>query len=135
MGTYGVKTGGRDFKPGESGNPDGRPKLPEDIKEARKLNKIELERILNEYMHMPLKDIQARANLPDTPAFEVLLAKIIAEGIKKGDEKRLGFLLDRVVGPVKAKLSLDGGEDEKGDAKPLRVELAERIKQATEKKE
>lgn len=109
--------------------------MPDDIREARKLNKIELERVLNEYIYMTLSEIQIRANKTDTPAIEVLLAKILGEGIKRGDEKRLGFLLDRLIGPVKAKLSLDGGEDDKGEVKPLKIELAERIKQATETKE
>lgn len=130
----GFKTGGRDFKPGESGNPAGREPLPEDIKQARKLNKIELERILNEYLYMTLKEIQVKANHAETPALEVFVAKIIGEGIKKGDHFRLNFLFDRVIGPIKAKLSVDGGEDEKGESKPLKVELADRIKQFEEKK-
>lgn len=127
----GVKTGGKDFSPGESGNPDGRPPLPEDLKAARKLNKTELERILNEYIHMSLTEIQRRAGHPETSALEVLVAKVLAEGIKRGDEKRLGFLLDRLVGPVKRSVSVEGGED---GTNPIRLarsddEIKSRIKE------
>lgn len=134
MGTYGVKTGGRDFKPGECGNPNGRPRVPDDLKKARKANKVEVERILNEYAHLTLSELKERMNDPATTVMELLLAKIITEGIKKGDQMKLNFIWDRTAGPVKTKLSVDGGEDEKGDTKPLQIELAERIKQATEGK-
>lgn len=130
----GKKTGGNDFKPGTSGNPNGRPRLPDDIKAARKLNKVELERLLNRYIHMPISEIQRLLKIPiesnETPSIEVLIAKIVAEGIKRGDEKRLGFLLDRLIGPVKMKVSLDGGED--GSPVKMAVEktdLVERIEQ------
>lgn len=106
------------FEPGKSGNPGGRPTLPEDIKAARKLNKVELERILNEYVHMSLAEIQRRASNPQTSALEVLVAKILAEGIKRGDEKRLGFLLDRLVGPVKRQVTVEGGEE---GSNPIRL--------------
>lgn len=128
---YGRKTGGRNFKPGQSGNPNGRPVLPEEIKEARRLNKAEFERILNQYIHMPLEDIKTRASDPTTPALEVLVAKILAEGIKRGDEKRLNFIVDRLVGPVKRKVSLDGGED----GSPIGVSLSKALAEEIEKLE
>lgn len=118
----GEKTGGRDFQPGQSGNPNGRPRLPEDLKAARRLNKVELDRILNEYLHMSLNEIKERASNPDTPALEVMVAKVVAEAIKRGDEKRLGFILDRLVGPVKTKVALEGGGD---DTPPIKMDMSE----------
>lgn len=123
------------FKPGQSGNPLGQPKLPRDIVEARKLNRVEFERVLNRYIHLSPIEIKEVAENPVTPALEVLVAKIIFMGIKNGDEKRLGFILDRLGIVVKQKISLDGGEDSDGNAKPLqiqRVDLLDRIKQLGE---
>lgn len=106
------------FKPGISGNPSGRPALPEEIKEARKINKIEFERVLNEMIYMNLSELKSRADNPETPVVELLVAKILAEGIKRGDEKRLGFILDRLIGPVKTKVALEGGDE---NAPPIRT--------------
>jgi hypothetical protein len=129
----GQKTGGKDFKPGESGNPNGRPTIPEDIKQARKLNRTELERILNEFCSLSLVDLKARVESKTANVLEVLIGKILAEGIRKGDERRLDFILSRIpsIGPMRQKISLDGGEDKNGEPEPLQIELKERIAQLT----
>lgn len=111
------------FKKGKSGNPNGRPALPEEILKAKKLNRIELERVLNEYVNLSLAEIKSRVENPNTPALEVIIAKIIFEGAKKGDEKRLGFILDRLVGVLKRKVSLDGGED----GSPIGISVSQMI--------
>lgn len=103
----GFKTGGRDFKPGQSGNPAGRAKLPEDIKEARGLNKIQFERMLNRYLAMSAPEIKTIAESPKTPALDLIVAKVIYEAIKKGDDKRLDFMLNRLIGPVKQILQIE----------------------------
>src|SRR5687768_11480074 len=97
----GKKTGGRDLKKGETANPNGRPRLPEDIKEARALNKIELERILNKYLYLSRAELNAELAKPNTPAIELTVGKILSEALKRGDERRLDFILTRVVGAVK----------------------------------
>lgn len=135
MGTYGVKTGGRDFKPGESGNPNGRPRTPDYVKEILKSAKIEIIPTIYEVMLMKPEELQGFAKLPTTNMLGLAVAKLWSEATKKGDDKKLAFVFGLLGVTVKTTVSVDGGEDEKGDAKPLRVELAERIKQATEKKE
>lgn len=121
------------FKPGQSGNPEGQKPLPEDIKKARKMNKVEMARILNKYSFLPLGEIKRIASDPATPAIEVAVIKMLAEAIRKGDEKKIGFIFDRLVGPVKTRVSVDGGDD--GSPVMLsvsRIELEERIKQLKE---
>jgi hypothetical protein len=98
---YGKKTGGRDIKEGEVLNPNGRPKLPDDIKEARKLNKLEFERIVNKYLYMKKEEITEALRDPDTPAIEMAVAQLIVKGITLGDPVRLNFLLERLLGKVK----------------------------------
>lgn len=99
------------FKPGQSGNPEGQKPLPEDIKKARKMNKVEMARILNKYSFLPLEEIKRIASDPATPAIEVAVIKMLGEAIRKGDEKKIGFIFDRLVGPVKTRVSVDGDID------------------------
>lgn len=84
------------FKPGQSGNPEGRPKLPPDIVEARRLNRVELERILNRYIWMTKAELSAAITDAATPLMEVMIASLVARAAKEGDQQRLGFVLDRL---------------------------------------
>lgn len=94
------------FKPGQSGNPGGRPKLPDDIKEARKLNQHELERIINKYLAMSRDQVKESISSPTTPMMELMVASIVAQAAQKGDHQRLDFVLNRLVGKVKDQIEV-----------------------------
>ena len=96
------------FKPGQSGNPGGRPKLPEDIKEARKLNKVEFERILNKYIHMTGPEIKAVMKDPGTPALDMMILRLIRSAARIGSLATLDFVLDRLIGKVAEPVELSG---------------------------
>lgn len=106
----GKKTGGRNFKPGQSGNPKGPATIPADIKAARELSKIEFERIANKYLFMTKNEITAAAMNAETPALELLVGSIVHKAVVEGDERRLNFLLDRLIGKVAERI---GGPDGK----------------------
>lgn len=89
------------FKKGQSGNPGGRIKLPEDVKQAKNMNRVELERTLNRLVHMTPMQLKEILNAPNTPVFEVMIAQIVTKAAQQGDHMRLNFLLDRMVGKVK----------------------------------
>lgn len=57
--------------------------------------------MLNRFISMPLNDVIAFAQNKNNPAMEVLVASILVHGIKNGDQARLTFLLDRLIGRVK----------------------------------
>src|SRR5687768_16998427 len=97
------------YKPGQSGNPGGRPRLPEDIKEARQLNRVEFERVANKFLYMTAVEIQAAVRAPETTGLELMVGSIIAKGIKNGDHQRLSFVLDRLIGRVKETIAIEGG--------------------------
>jgi hypothetical protein len=79
------------FKKGQSGNPSGRPKeLPEFI-QARKLNRIELEAVLNRLV---------------TPRIEEIIQKVVDNAIETGDPRYADFLLNRLVGKVPDKIDM-----------------------------
>lgn len=96
---YGKKTGGRDFKPGQSGNPKGPAKTG--IVQARKMTSLVFSEIVIKYMNLTLEQVNEKFKDPSTPALDLIVLKILYEGIKKGDQVRLGFLLERTIGKVK----------------------------------
>lgn len=94
------------FKPGTSGNPSGRPKLPEDIANARKQNANSVARILNAFMNMSLDDLKKLMASPATPTLELMIGRVVVESIKSGDQTRLNFILDRSIGKVVDKMEV-----------------------------
>ena len=111
------------FKPGQSGNPSGRPKeLPQFI-EARKLNRVELEAVLNKLV---------------TPRIEEIIQAVVKNAIETGDPKYADFLLNRLVGKVPDKIDLPPNpislltDEEKLEKAKLAVEILQRRLQANE---
>lgn len=86
------------FKPGQSGNLKGRPLVPADIKSARQMNQIELERILNHVIFLPVPEINRLVRSKDAPAFLVGAAKIVQKVAKYGDLFAASFITDRLIG-------------------------------------
>lgn len=92
------------FQPGQSGNPNGRPQLPPDLLKARKLNQIEVSRLINKYMNMSIEEIELETQEKRTSALEAMIGKIIIEAQKFGDYSRVNFLFDRMIGKVTEKV-------------------------------
>ena len=103
----GKKTGGRDFKPGQSGNPKGGPGLPKDLRDARKINQRELERVINLYLYMDRASLNEAIKDPKTPMVEIIAASIIAQAAQKGDQQRLEFILARMIGKVTERIEVE----------------------------
>ncbi len=97
---------GKKFKPGVSGNPGGKPKIPEDIKQARKMTQIELERVINSLLFLDREALQAKIKDPKTPMIEMIAASIMAQAAQKGDHTRLDFILQRMIGKVKDQVEI-----------------------------
>lgn len=89
------------FKPGQSGNPGGRPPLPEEIKKARKLNQIRVSEVVIEFLNMPMRDVKQIMDDPNTPALESMVARIIFEAQKHGDQSRANFVIEHGVGKLR----------------------------------
>lgn len=99
--TKGRKTGGRDIVKGQVLNPSGRPKLPEYIKEARKMTQVKFADILYKHINSTKIELEKIMNDPKTPALDLIVVMVLAEAVKTGDEKKLNFILDRTIGKVK----------------------------------
>lgn len=103
----------RPWKPGQSGNPGGRPKLPESLSAVKALGREEVSRIISKYARMTLDELDAAVLGSDTPVLELVLAKLLLELMRKGDAGRLSFLLDRALGPVKTLDDEDEGPNDR----------------------
>ena len=78
----------------------GRKKLPEDLRAVKCRSKAEIKRLLNLYLDLPRDQLKKKLENPTTPAIELYLAAMIAQGIKNADWRMFAFLMDRIVGPV-----------------------------------
>lgn len=91
---------GRPFKKGNPGGP-GRPKKPDDVRKASKLTRTELEKKLNYFLLMDATELETLLKDKKTPMLDVMVGRIVLMAAKHGDQTRLNFLLDRLVGKVK----------------------------------
>lgn len=90
--------GGVRFKPGQSGNPGGRTKLPPDIRKAINLTNAEFTRVANKFLFMTPEQINAILEDPATPMLELLIGGMLHRATEESDHQRATFLLDRLIG-------------------------------------
>lgn len=88
------------FKPGHAGGP-GKPKLPADVIEARKLNQAEAVRLLNRFNSFTQDELVAFCKDGSNKVLEMMVARLMLKGIKDGTPTNLTFLFDRLIGKVK----------------------------------
>jgi len=104
----GFKTGGRDFVKGVVTNPNGRPKVSSQLKEIKQLNATRLAELLNEFINMDKEALIAKSKDPSTTVFELIICSILKNAYDKGDQQRINFILDRLVGKVKDQVEHTG---------------------------
>lgn len=78
----------------------GRPKVPEELKKARQLNRFDFEKILNKYASMNGSEINLALKSGMLQILELIVAKILAKAYTDGDHRRMDFILDRMIGRV-----------------------------------
>lgn len=88
------------FKPGVSGNPNGRPRVPVEIKESRLLTHYKFEQLCNKFLEMNFNELEPLSKSKDIPMIELMIISCIVKGIKEGSTKHLDFLLNRLIGSV-----------------------------------
>jgi hypothetical protein len=85
------------FKPGQSGNPSGRPKLPKELRDVKEFTTEEIRRIIAKYMRLPKDELAElmKSGAGKLPMFEAMICSILANAYKTGDFSRLDFCLNR----------------------------------------
>lgn len=124
----GFKTGGRNFKKGQSGNPNGRPGLPKELREAMKMTKKEFSELMIKYLQSTHAELKNSLENSQTKTLDKIVISIILNAIKNGDEKRLDFLMTRIVGKAKSEVDITSGGEPVNFAMSAE-ERAKRIKQ------
>lgn len=112
------------FKRGKSGNVNGRPKVREEVREAREVNDTEFTILINYYVRMPPAKSTAIAKMATTDNLDIIVIVAI-ECARKGDMRALNLILDRMIGPVK--INVVQALEHKGEITFAKTDLTERI--------
>lgn len=99
----GKKTGGRNFEPGNQVN-KGMEKITSEDKQARELTTLEFMRVANQYIHSTVLELKQAMTHPDTKAIDIIVIKILVKAAEHGDQNRLEFILNRLLGKVPDKI-------------------------------
>lgn len=94
-----TKKRGRPFGTGNKAG-KGRPKLSEEDHRLRALTNTRFQQILNRYLHEPVSNLVNLKKDQSLTALEHAVLSITIASINKGDQIRLQFLLDRLIGKV-----------------------------------
>lgn len=104
--TYGRKTGGKNFKPGIVTNPKGRPKIPQEIKEIRKMVMDDICRgaaMAREMTPEQLKNI----DMDKVP----MGLRYIISAYKNRDARAIKDIEDRVAGKAPEHVQISGPDN------------------------
>lgn len=105
----GKKTGGRNFKKGQSGNPKGPATMSPEERALKRMSRIEFERIANKYLFSTKGEIRKALEDPNLLAIDLAVVSAIHEAIK-GEGRMLDFLLTRLIGRVTQPIEHSGPE-------------------------
>lgn len=86
------------FKPGQSGNPKGRPRIRDNLRDVKLLSKTDMRRLMQKILDMTPEEIAELAHDKTVPALEMTMASIIHKALSSGDQAKLSFFLDRLQG-------------------------------------
>lgn len=109
----------RMFKPGQSGNPGGRPKLPEELKTIHAHSPVEVSRVISKYARMSFDELKEILTSKSRPVLELAVAKLFMTIIEAGDHSKLSFLLDRCIGKVPEMVETDDDSEAREELKKL----------------
>lgn len=106
----GRKTGGKDFVKGDPRA--GRPATTPEVKAARQMTRDVFKAILAKFLEMTQDELNAHIEKADTPVVELIVGGVMVQAAKGGDQARLDFLMNHLLGkpPTEHRLTgADGG--------------------------
>lgn len=115
------------IKKGQVINPYGNLPIGDDLKNARKLTRADFERTANKYMQMTWEMIDELIKQKNLPMMDYMIVSIMHRAVKDGDQKRLDFLLDRLIGQVVRRIRVQHEEEPIVKQIPMQVSDEERL--------
>lgn len=88
------------FKPGQSGNPSGRPKRAMEAEKLRQLQYADFIDLLNKVSAMTREQVAEWLREPARTMFELMFGTLVAQAAK-GDKVAMAMLTERLFGKVK----------------------------------
>lgn len=92
------------FKKGQSGNPGGRPKIPEHLRKVPLLTDQALKYTISMYFEMTCAELEKARYDKKTKSLDAAVITMIQKAINEGDYYTLDGLFNRVVGKVTDKI-------------------------------
>jgi len=89
------------FKPGESGNPGGRPKVDPELKAIRELERTEMTKEFSKMLRMTKNELITITGRPDATVKELGIAKGIVKWVNSGDFKFVQPYIEYIFGKPK----------------------------------
>jgi hypothetical protein len=86
------------WKPGQSGNPNGRPARSKEHKQFERLTKEKYINILQRCLYKSLEQLEEMFRDKSNTALELWVISIMIDGIKKGDDRKIETVLGRIIG-------------------------------------
>ena len=93
------------FKPGQSGNPAGRPKNPIELQAVKQMTKGEFSLLIHKLIDLKPEELSSFKGT----VLEMAMASAMQHAIKSGDFAKIQIFIERLFGKVKDELALDGG--------------------------
>ena len=100
-----AKPRGKPFQKGNKMSKGGK-KLTEEEKRIRKLTKTNFRNVAFKFLDMEQRRLPEIIKDETSKVLDVCMASILYSGIKKGDEKKLGFFIERLDGKVKSSIDM-----------------------------
>lgn len=109
----GTRNNNNAWKKGQSGNPNGRPPMPPELKAFKKLSPSLVHATVNKFCNMTLPELEAYLKSGKAIVIERMVGEVMAAAARGGDQTRLNFILDRVIGKVRDEMhhTADIGDD------------------------
>ncbi len=98
------------FKKGVSGNPSGRPKLPDRLKGTKPITTDELKYTIAKHFKMDEGQIEGVLSNPQSISLDLIIAATIKRAYKDGDIAKAEYLFMRSLGKVTEKIELQHPE-------------------------
>lgn len=96
------------FKPGNTYG-QGRPKISEEVKAARKFNSSEFELAVNRLFFLSVSELVSLVGDKSTPVMDALIGRIALNGIKFGKTDELNYFVERFMGKVSDNVNIQTG--------------------------